>query len=70
MVTTNQKIYSSYNTNKQKESKHNTEESHQITRGEKKRGKEEKRSIKTKQFKNDNKNLYINNYLKCSNQKI
>ena len=41
------KIYSSYNTNKQKESKHNTKESHQITRGEKKRGKEQKRHTKT-----------------------
>ena len=44
MVTTNQK---SIHTKKKKESKHNTKDSHQITREEDKRRRKEKRPTKT-----------------------
>ena len=47
MVTANQKSIIYTHTKKKKESKHNTEDSHQITREENKRGKEEKRLTKT-----------------------
>ena len=53
---------------KKKESKHNTKESHQITREENiKRRKEQKRSIKTtqKQLTKWHKYIYIDNYFKC-----
>ena len=43
MVTTNQKSTIDTHTKKKKESKHNTKVSHQITREENKRGREEKR---------------------------
>ena len=38
---------------------------------ERKKEERKKKDIQkqTKQFLNDNKNIYINNYLKCSNQK-
>ena len=47
MVTTDQKSPIDRHTKKKKESKHNTKVSHQITRVENKRGKEEKRPTKT-----------------------
>ena len=61
---------------KKKELKHNTKVSHQITREEDKRGKEEKKAYRNKSkavTNNGNKNMHINNYFKhkwinCSNQ--
>ena len=47
MVTTNQKSIIDTHTKKKMESKHSTKNSHQITRQENKRDKEEKRSTKT-----------------------
>ena len=47
MVTTSQKSTIDTHTKKKKESKHNTKYSHQITRGENKRGREEARTTKT-----------------------
>ena len=47
MATTNQKSITDIHTKKKKESKPNTIETHQITRKENKRGKEEKRPSKT-----------------------
>ena len=49
MVTANKKSIYVY-TQKEKESKPNTKDSHQITRGETKRGKEEKRPTNPKQL--------------------
>ena len=46
MVTANQKPTIDTHTKKEKESKHNTKVSHQITREENKRGREEKRPTK------------------------
>ena len=75
-VTTNQKSTIDTHTKKKKESKHNTKVSHQITREENKRGSEEKIPTVTnsKQLKHGNRNIHIDNYLKCkwikcSNQK-
>ena len=75
IVTANQKFTIDIHTEKKKQSKHNTKDNHQITR-ENKRGREEKRLTKThpKQLRNGNKNIHIDNYLKCkwikcSNQK-
>ena len=47
MVTANRKSTTDTYTKKKKESKHNTKVSHQITREENKRGREEKRPTKT-----------------------
>ena len=47
MVTTNEKSIIDIHTKKKKELKHNTKDSHQITREGNKRGKEEKRPTKT-----------------------
>ena len=47
MVTANRKSTIDTHTKKKKESKHNTEVSHQITRGGNKTGREEKRPPKT-----------------------
>ena len=47
MVTTEQKSTIDTHTKEKKESKHNTKISHQITREENKRGREEKRPRKT-----------------------
>ena len=61
-VITNQKSIIDMHKKKKKESKHNTKDSHQITRGEK-----EKKTCKNKSKtinKNCNKNIHINNYLK------
>ena len=74
MVTANQKSKIDIHTKKKKEYKHNTKDSHQITRNENKRGKEIKDLQKQIQnnLKNGNKNIHIDNNLKqikCSNQK-
>ena len=52
MLTTNQKSILDIHTEKKKESKHSTKDSHQITRGDSKRRKEKNRPTKTnpKQF--------------------
>ena len=47
MVTVNQKLTVDTHIKKKKQSKHNTEDSHQITREENERGREEKRPTKT-----------------------
>ena len=47
MATTNQKSTIDTHTQKEKESKHNTKYSHQITRGQNKKGREEARITKT-----------------------
>ena len=47
VVTANQKSIIDIHTKKKNESKHNTKDSHQITREQNKRGREEKRSTKT-----------------------
>ena len=47
MVTANQKSAIGIHTKKKKESKHNNKDSHQITREENKRGREEKKPTKT-----------------------
>ena len=49
MGTANQKSTIDTHTKKKKESKHNTKVNYQITREENKRGREEKRPIKTNQ---------------------
>ena len=75
-VTTKQKSTIDTYTKNKKQSKHNTKDSHQITREENKSGRGKKRPTKTtsKQLQNGHKNIHINNYLKhkwikCSNQK-
>ena len=67
MITTNRKSTIDTRTKKKKKSKHDTKVSHQITRAENKRGREEKRPTKTnpKQLRNGNRNIHIDNYLKC-----
>ena len=45
MVTANQKSIMDTHTKKKKESKHNTKDSHQITREENKRGKGKKKDL-------------------------
>ena len=47
MVTANQKSIIDAHTKNKRESEHNTKVSHQITREENKRGREEKRPTKT-----------------------
>ena len=47
MATTNQKSIIDTHTKKKKQYKHNTKDSHQITREENKIGREEKRPAKT-----------------------
>ena len=47
MVTVNQKSTTGMHIKKEKESKHNTQVSYQITGEQNKRGREEKRPIKT-----------------------
>ena len=66
MVTTNQKSTINTQTTKKKSSKHNAKDSHRATREENKR-REEKRPTKHIQNnqQNGNKNIHINNYLKC-----
>ena len=66
MASTNQKSII-YTCKKEKEIKNNTKDSHQISREESKRRKEQQRTIKTTESneQNSNKDLTINNYFKC-----
>ena len=53
-------------TEKRKDSKYNTKNSHQVTREENGRRKEQKRTTKTTpKQQNGNKYIPINNYFKC-----
>ena len=75
IVTTNQKSIIDTHTTKKKEPKHNTKDSHQITRNKRKRkGKKDLQKQPQNSYQNENKNIHINNYLKfkwtkCYNQK-
>ena len=65
MVTANQKSAIDTHTKKKKQSKSNIKDSHQITREENNRGREEKNLQKQTQNneQNGNKNIHIDNYL-------
>ena len=63
MVTANKKSTIDIQTNKKKQSKHNTKDSHQTTREEGKK-KEQQKQIQNSE-KNGSKNIHINNDLKC-----
>ena len=65
-ITANQKSTVDTHTNKKNQLIYNTKDSHQATRGENKRRREEKRAKKTnpKQLINGSKNIHINDYLK------
>ena len=66
-ITANKKSTIDTHTNKKHQLKYNTKDSHQTRRGENKRRREEKRATKQIQSNeyNGNKNVHINNYLKC-----
>ena len=76
MGTENPKTTIDTHTQKKKQPKHKTKDGRQTRREENKRGREEKRPTKTnqEQLENGNRNIPIDNYLKCkwikcSNQK-
>ena len=72
MATTNQKSIIDTHTKKGKKSKHTTKDSHHITREENERRKRKKDLQKQIQNNclNGNKNIDIDNYLKCKWKKM
>ena len=73
IVTTNQKSVIDMSTKKEKESKHNGNDSHKLTREENKRrkgaGGEDLQKQTPNNKQNSNKNIHIDNYFKCEQTK-
>lgn len=66
MATANQKYIIDTHRHKRKKSKHNTEDSHQVTREKSKRRKEQNTTKrKRKNEQNSNKYIPINDYFNC-----